>query len=391
MLRFVTAGESHGRAVIGVIESFPAGFALSREEIDHQLTRRRGGYGRGPRMRLEQDRVQIISGVRRGKTLGSPITLLVANKDWKNWRAVMNPEAASSARRSGEVLTPRPGHADLAGAVKYDTHDIRNVLERASARETAARVACGAVARQLLEYFHIRIASHVVAIGPARLGRGKYDFADIAERAEQSPVRCLDSAVSQAMMTEIRKARMAKDTLGGIFEVRAANLPLGLGSNAQWFMRLDGALAAAVMSIPSVKGVEIGEGFAVARRRGSQVHDSIGYDPIGGDVRTKYFFHRGNTAGGLEGGMTNGAELIIRAACKPIATLKKPLVTVNLRDKTPSRALVERADVCVIPAAAVVAEAMVALVLASAFTDVFGNDSLHQIETNFAAYLQREF
>ena len=387
MLRFVTAGESHGRALIGLVESYPAGFPLSCDGIDRDLARRQCGYGRGPRMRLEHDRATILTGVRRGRTLGSPITVMIENRDRRDDMTVDRPAKRTHPR----ISIPRPGHADLAGAIKYDTHDIGDILERASARETAIRVACGAIARQLLEHFGIRIASHVVAIGPVTIGRKKYTFDQIAQDADKSPVRCLDPVFAADMMKTIRETKRQKDTLGGIFEVRAAGLPVGLGSNAQWFARLDGALAGAMISIPSVKGVEIGDGFAAGRKRGSQALDDIYYDARNGAGRTKGFYRRTNFAGGIEGGMTNGAEIVIRAACKPIATLRQPLATVNLVTKTVDRALVTRADVCVVPAAAVVGEAMMAMILASAFTDVFGNDSLGQIETNFKAYLDREF
>lgn len=388
MLRFVTAGESHGRALVGLVESFPAGFPLSRDEIDRQLARRRHGYGRGPRMRIEPDRAIILSGVRRGRTLGSPIAIMIENRDW---REDMTPDGPIPRGEYRPVSVPRPGHADLAGAIKYNTLDIGDVLERASARETAARVACGAVARQLLEHFGIRIASHTIAIGRVAIGRKKYPFDEIAESADASPVRCLEPAVTAEMMRAIREAKREKDTLGGIFEVRVAGLPIGLGSNAQWFTRLDGALAAAIMSIPSVKGVESGDGFAAGRKKGSQVHDAIYYDARRGAERSKKLTRKTNAAGGIEGGMTNGAEIILRAVCKPIATLKRPLATVDLMTKAPAKALVTRADICVVPAAGVVGEAMTAMVLASAFTDVFGNDSLRQIDSNFRAYLERQF
>ncbi len=398
MLRFLTTGESHGPAVIGLVESFPAGFKISLDGINHQLARRQQGFGRGGRMRIERDTAVILSGLRHGRTLGSPIACLVANRDWPNWKKIMDPTKPPAKKMSDrerrlmyETVIPRPGHADLAGAIKYDTHDLRNVLERASARETAARVACGAMARQLLEHFAIRIASHVVAIGTAHRRHTRVDFDEIMERADDSPVRCIDPAVADRMVEQIKQARRAKDTLGGIFEVRVINLPVGLGSNAQWSTRLDGALAAALMSIPSVKGVEIGEGFAGSRKRGSRVHDQIYYVPGGAQQPTKGFVRRTNMAGGLEGGMTNGAELIVRAACKPIATLRQPLSAVDLRTKQPRPAIVERSDTCVVPAAAVVGEAMVAMALASAFSDKFGGDSRAEMEANFDAYLRRPF
>lgn len=397
MLRFLTAGESHGRALIGQIESFPAGLKISIDKIDRQLTRRQGGFGRGGRMKIEHDRARILSGLRQGITLGSPIAIMIENRDWPNWKKLMDPIRPVSSRLNArqqrlanDTTRPRPGHADLSGAVKYDTHDLRNVLERASARETAARVACGAIAGQLLEHFDIRIASHVLSIGRARMKRKKIAFDDIVSKADRSEVRCIDPAVSAEMKAEIKAARKNGDTLGGVFEVRISNLPIGLGSMAQWFTRLDGALAAAMMSIQSVKGVEIGDGFASAAKKGSAVHDALYYNPSG-SVRSRGFYRRTNRAGGIEGGMTNGSELIIRAACKPIATLMKPLETVDIINKSAARAITERSDVCVVPAAAVVGEAMMAMVMASAFTDKFGNDSLTDIEAAFEAYLKREF
>lgn len=398
MLRFLTAGESHGSNLVAVAESFPAGFAISVDEINRHLARRQTGFGRGARMRLEKDRATILSGVRYGQSLGSPIACLIENRDWPNWEKVMDTrpvlEAALDKREyqlAYQTTAPRPGHADLAGAIKYDTHNLRNVLERASARETAARVACGAIARQLLEPFDIQIVSHVVAIGAARIGRKRFDVEQIKARADQSPVRCVDDSAAVRMIAEIKSAARKKDTVGGIFEVRVSGLPVGLGSNAQWYLRLDSFLAAAVMSIPSVKGVEIGDGFAAARCTGSKVHDEIYYDPRRADSRTKGFMRKTNSAGGIEGGISNGAELVVRAACKPLSTLMQPLASVDLKTKQPVKAVVERSDICVVPAAAVVGEAMVAMVLASAFTDKFGSDSKREIEANFAAYESRGF
>jgi len=398
MVRFLTAGESHGRGIIGLIESFPAGYEISVKQINRQLARRQLGYGRGKRMQIEKDRATVLSGLRHGRSLGSPITCMIENKDWPNWRKIMDPEAPISGRlsrqersRAYDVTAPRPGHADLAGAIKYDTHDLRNILERASARETAARVACGAIARQLLESYDIGIASHVTSIGTVRLKKRKTNFDEIFEKADSSPVRCIDPAVSKEMVSEIKQAIKEKDTLGGIFEVRISNLPIGLGSTAQWYSRLDGALAAAMMSIQSIKGVEIGDGFAVSRRRGSKAHDEIYYNRQSGGERSKNFIRRTNYAGGVEGGMTNGAELVIRAACKPISTLRQPLDTVDVKTGEKTTAMVERSDACVVPAAAVVGEAMAAMVLASAFTDRFGNDCRTDIDANFNSWLNRKF
>jgi len=397
MLRFMTAGESHGQAIIGLIESFPAGFELSRAEIDKQLRRRQSGFGRGKRMAIEKDEVTILSGVRHGRTLGSPIVLLIKNKDWHNWKEIMATDkpmgaVAKKCKEKRFVLTvPRPGHADLAVAIKYNTHDLRDVIEHASARETAARVACGAVAKQFLEYFGIRIVSHVTSIGTVSLKSSKWDWDDISMLSDKSQVRCVDNKISLEMMSEIKQAIKSEETLGGIFEVRAANLPAGLGSNAQWFTRLDSALAAAIMSIPSVKGVEIGNAFVNCRQRGSQVHDEIYYRKTDKRGRASNFFRRSNNAGGIEGGITNGAEIIVRGACKPIPTLSEPLTSVDITSKKKTKAAVLRADVCVVPAAGIVGEAMVAMVLASAFVEKFGGDSKNEIEANYKAYLNREF
>jgi chorismate synthase len=398
MLRFLTAGESHGRGIIGIVESFPAGFDISVPLLNRQLARRQTGYGRGKRMQIEKDKVIVLSGLRQGRTIGSPITCLIENKDWPHWRKIMDPETPppkkldrEERRRLNDVYAPRPGHADLAGAVKYDTHDLRNVLERASARETAARVACGSLARILLEYYDIRIASHVLSIGGISIKKGKIGFEDIDRRADTSPVRCIDPFTSKAMVAEIKNAAGDKDTLGGSFEVRVANLPIGLGSHAQWFMRLDGALAAAFMSIQSVKGVEIGDAMAVSKIRGSKAHDRIYQRRQVLQDRHKNFLRRTNRAGGLEGGITNGSELVVRAYCKPISTLGQPLETVDIRTREKAEAIAERSDVCVVPAAAVIGEAMAAMVLASAFTNKFGCDSKSEIDSNFTAYLNREF
>jgi len=398
MLRFLSAGESHGRGLVGMIESFPAGIRLDIKEINRHLWRRQQGYGRGARMRIESDAIRLMAGVRNGTTLGSPISFIIDNKDWPNWRKIMDPVAPVAIKLSDrqkrlayDVTAPRPGHADLAGAIKYDTHDLRNVLERASARETAVRVACGAIARQFLDRFNIRITSHVLSIGKATLRRKNISFADIESIAETSEVRCIDKTTAQKMIAEIKDAARHRDTLGGIFEVRACNVPVGLGGNAQWFMRLDAALAEAVMSIQSVKGVEIGDAFANSRRRGSKVHDPIYYKKTTKESPGKHFLRRSNGAGGVEGGLSNGAELIVRGACKPISTLMQPLDTVDVVTKEKKVAMVERSDICVIPAAAVVGEAMVAMVLASAFTDKFGQDNLAEISNNYTAYMRHEF
>jgi chorismate synthase len=394
MIRFVTAGESHGRGLIALIESFPSGYEISANEINAQLARRQKGHGRGGRMKIEHDRAQILSGVRHGVSLGSPIACLIENRDWPAWENTMAPAKpsakAKAAAKTRQVTAPRPGHADLAGGIKYHTHDLRDVLERASARETAARVTCGAIARQFLESYGIRIASHVIVTGTVRIRKRPVGFDDIL-KADDSPVRCIDPAISERMIAEIDKAIKEKDTLGGVFEVRVAGVPVGLGSPAQWSSRLEAMLAAAMMSIQSVKGVEIGDGFDAACRRGSKVHDRIYYDDRTASSVSKGFHRRTNAAGGIEGGMSNGEDIIIRAACKPISTLRQPLESVDVVSKKKVDAQVERSDACVVPAAAVVGEAMAAMVLASAFTDKFGHDSRADIDAAYSAYLNREY
>ncbi|MGE5576869.1 MAG: chorismate synthase [Syntrophothermus sp.] len=415
MLRFLTAGESHGKALLAILEGMPAGVPLRREEIDSQLARRQLGYGRGGRMKIECDQVEILSGVRHGLTLGSPITLSISNRDWANWTAVMDPapmettathttSATTPSASSGDktVTRPRPGHADLAGGLKYAHSDLRNVLERASARETAARVAAGAVARRFLMEFGVGIFSHVVAIGQVTANFAEYskqgpggkqdpegsrqalEYSEQElEKADQSPVRCLDSEASQRMVEAIEAARKAGDSLGGVFEVVATGVPVGIGSHVHWDRRLDGLLAQALMSIPAIKGVEIGAGFAGAALPGSEVHDEIFYRPA-----NLAFYRLTNRAGGLEGGITNGGPIVLRAAMKPIPTLYKPLRSVDIYTKEAFAAGVERSDVCAAPAAAVVGEAMVALVLAGAFLEKFGGDSLAECRRNCESYLE---
>ncbi|MEE9441389.1 MAG: chorismate synthase [candidate division Zixibacteria bacterium] len=398
MPRYLTAGESHGRGIIGLVESFPAGIPISLKKINEQLGRRQQGYGRGGRMKIEKDKVNILSGLRHGKTLGSPITLEISNKDWSNWKKIMDPMRSigrnlspMQKKRAYDVTAPRPGHIDLAGAIKYNQHDLRNVLERASARETAARVACGAIARQLLEYFDINIASHVISIGKAKISGKKIDFDLISGWSDASPVRCVDTVAEKKMIAVIKQAMKNRDTLGGVFEVRVCGLPTGLGNNAQWYQKIDSQLAATIMSIQSVKGVEIGKGFSNAGRFGSKVHDIIYYDSPDKHPKSKGFYRKTNRAGGIEGGLTNGSELIVRGACKPISTLMRPLDTVDIICKEAREAIVERSDICVVPAAAIVGEAMVAMVLADAFLDKFGGDNLAEIETNYESYLNTDF
>jgi chorismate synthase len=390
MLRFLTAGESHGRALVAILEGMPAGVAIEFDALTAQLRRRQTGYGRGRRMAIESDRAQVLSGVRHGLTTGGPIALLIPNKDWENWQRTMHvetdvPDGASGSDRP-VVTRPRPGHADLAGVVKYGHDDIRNVLERASARETAARVAVGAIARQLLKQLGIEIVSHVVTIGSASLADPlALTFEDVRAIAADSPLRCADATVEQQMISEIDRAREAGDTMGGSFEVIAHNVPPGLGSYVHWDRKLDGRLAQALMSIPAIKGVGIGRGPAVASLPGSRVHDEIrppegSAHPAIGVVRPT------NNAGGLEGGVTNGEDLRVMGYMKPIATLMKPLRSVDLVTMADSPATIERSDVCAVPAAAVVAEAMVGFVLASAALEKFGADSIDELVRNWRAF-----
>ncbi len=378
--RFLTAGESHGEGLVAVIDGVPAGLALTEAEINEDLARRQRGYGRGGRMKIERDRVHLTSGVRWGLTLGSPITLTIPNLDWENWKATMSvgpPEPGVAAK---QVTRPRPGHADLAGAMKYGHRDIRNVLERSSARETTARVAVAGVAKKLLSEFGVQILSHVIEIGGIRGGELGLPWAEIQRRAEASEVRCADRDAERRIIEAIDDAKAKGDTLGGIFEVVALGCPVGLGSYVQWDRRLDGRLAQAFCAIQAIKGVEVGLGFETARRPGSQVHDEILYDADAGFKRTT------NNAGGLEGGVTNGQPVVVRAAMKPLSTLRTPLRSVDVATKEAVEAVVERSDVCAVPAAGIVGEAMMAIVLAQAFLEKFGGDSVEEIRRNYDAY-----
>lgn len=390
-LRLLTAGESHGPALVVVLEGIPSGLFLTPEDVNRDLKRRQQGYGRGLRMqKIESDSVKFLSGVRHGVTIGSPITMLIENRDFENWRLAMSPEPLEGSvpqKSYRSFFVPRPGHADLAGAVKYLTKDLRPVLERASARETAARVAAGAVAKKLLAKLGVRIASHVVAIGEVsvNIDSSQLPLTEIQERADASELRCLDREAETAMKQLIDKAASEGETLGGVFEVIAEGVPIGLGSHVHWDRKLDGRLAQAIMSIPAVKGVEIGRAFELARKFGSQVHDP--FLPPNPDASDWRFFPRAsNNAGGLEGGITNGERIVVRGAMKPISTLLNPLPSVDLRTLQPARAHVERSDVCAVPAAAVVAEAMVALVLADAVLEKFGGDSITELKSNINCF-----
>ena len=388
MLRFLTAGESHGRALIVILEGLPAGLRVDPDAIARDLRRRQGGYGRGRRMAIESDRADIIAGVRAGETLGSPVAMLIENRDWPNWQHTMRataeaPADAGGAKR-GPVTRPRPGHADLAGGAKYERDDLRDVLERASARETAARVAAGALARQLLAHAKVRIASHVFTIGSHTLAdRGKVDFARASALPDDAPLRCVDAELEREMIAEIDRAREAGDTIGGAFEVIANGVPIGLGSHVQWDRKLDGRLAQALMSIPAIKAVGIGLGPDVASRPGSRVHDEIVLDDD--SARPTGLARPTNNAGGLEGGVTNGEDVRVSAYMKPISTLMKPLRSVDLATMTESPAAIERSDVCAVPAAAVVGEAVVALVLADALLERFAADSIAALERAMAS------
>lgn len=399
-LRYLTAGESHGPALTAILEGMPAGVPLTAEDINSELRRRQLGYGRGRRMQIESDEVEILSGVRHGKTLGGPIAFMIHNNDWPRWRRAMSIAPLDEAEQVGGAQTdvsdekdwrlrpvtrPRPGHADWAGALKYGFTDARNVLERASARETAMRVAVGAAAKTLLDTFNIRIGSHVVRLGPAA---ARYDQDDPVPTAEslaavdESPVRCLDKGAEAAMIAAVDAAKAKGETLGGVFEVIARGVPPGLGSHVQWDRKLDARLAAAVMSIQAIKGVEIGIGFDAGSRFGSEAHDAIFVDDERGVHRTT------NRAGGIEGGMSNGQPIVVRAAMKPLATLYEPLPSVDMATLTAAKGAIERSDVTAVPAAAVVAEAVVAFELARAMIEKFGGDSLDEMKRNYDAYMQ---
>ena len=394
MLRYFTAGESHGPCLTMIIDGVPAGFPIDAARINHDLWRRQQGYGRGGRMLIEKDEVQIRSGIRWGETLGSPVALGIENRDWKNWTKKMS--AAPEDRDDRIAVTkPRPGHADLTGVLKYDRSDIRDILERASARDTVSRTAVGSFCKQLLAPFGIRVMGYIRSIGNVASVTNDLTYEELYARSEQSPVRTADKQAEEKMIALIEECKKNGDTLGGIFEVVTLGLPPGLGTHTQWDRKLDGRLAQALMSIQAIKGVEIGLGFEMARRRGSQVHDEIFFDPSkmvteGTPRIVPTGFYRGsNNSGGTEGGMTNGAPLVVRVAMKPISTLMSPLQSVDLRSKQPADASVERSDVCAAPAAAVVGESVVAFELANAFLEKFGGDSLREIQRNFEGYLEQ--
>lgn len=385
MFRFTTAGESHGRALVAIVEGLPAGLPVDIEKINHELWRRQQGYGRGARMKIEQDRVEILSGVRHGLTLGSPVALMIDNQDWANWDEVMSIKARDLApEKARRVKRPRPGHADLAGGLKYDARDLRNVLERASARETAARVACGALAKQLLEQFGVEIRSHVIQLGGIPDRPLELTFDQVGAIPDDSPLRCADAKAQQQMVELIDQKKSEGDTLGGVFEVIARDVPPGLGSYTAWDLKLDGRLAQAMMSIPAVKAVAIGAGFVASSLPGSQVHDEIGYRD--GDQK---FTRETNRAGGLEGGVTNGEEIRVRGHLKPISTLRRALRSVDIDTKQEERAAFERSDITVVPAAGVIGEAVTALVLTQAMREKLGGDSLGEMQRNYEGYREQ--
>lgn len=372
--RFLTAGESHGKALVGIVEGIPAGLSLTADDINVQMKRRKLGFGRGARQKIETDQVEILSGVRHGETLGSPVSLLLWNKDWSAWQDIMQPEPfAGAVRRTVDV--PRPGHADLVGGIKYRHKDMRNVLERSSARETAMRVGLGSVARKFLESIGIHIGSRIVRIGSA-FDKSPVDItiSELNSKTDASPVRCISRSAEAAMTREVEKAKKIGDTLGGVFEVYASGIPLGLGSYAQWDRRLEGQIAKSLMSLNAIKGVEIGLGFTASELPGSQVHDEFFPSNVRGRVK-----YQSNRSGGIDGGMSTGQPLVVRAAMKPLATLMKPLSSVDLKTGEPVKAHVERSDVCAVPAAGVIGESLVALDLAAAILEKFGGDSMKEL------------
>jgi chorismate synthase len=385
MFRFTTAGESHGRALVAIVEGLPAGLFVDVEQINRELERRQWGYGRGGRMKIERDRVEILSGVRRGVTLGSPVALMIENKDWANWSEVMSVEPREIEEgKSRRVRRPRPGHADLAGGLKYGARDLRDILERASARETAARVACGALAKQLLAVFGVGVRSHVVQLGGVPAVPLEVSWERIGAIPDDAPLRCADAEAQAAMVALVDEKRREGDTLGGVFEVVARGVVAGLGAHTSWETKLDGRLARALMSIPAVKAVSIGAGVEAASLPGSRVHDEIEYDAEG-----RAFTRPTNRAGGLEGGITNGEELRVRGFLKPISTLRRALRSVDIDTKQEESAAFERSDVTAVPAAGVIGEAMVALTLAEAAREKFGGDHVEEMRRNFEAYREQ--
>ena len=383
MLHFYTAGESHGQALLAFVSGLPAGLPVDIDAINHELHRRQLGYGRGGRQKIEKDRADIFAGVRHGQTIGAPVALRIENRDWANWEKILPVEASTAPETtSKQLIAPRPGHADLAGSQKFNFHDARYILERASARETAARVAAGSFARQLLAQFGVEIASHAIQVGHVQLDRtARWQEIKAVCSDLESPLRCVDAQIQERMKAEVDAALKAGDTVGGVFEIVAHGVPVGLGSHAQWDEKLDGRLAQSLMSVHAVKAVEIGSGIHAAGSYGSEVQDEISYDKV-----ARRFKRSSNRAGGLEGGITNGEDIVIRGFLKPISTLRKSLGTADMVTKEPVQAAYERSDWCVVPAGGVAGEAMVALVLADAFLQKFGGDSLTETRRNFESY-----
>src|SRR5271156_7208328 len=386
MLRFSTAGESHGESLVATISGMPAGVTVEQEFIDRELWRRQQGYGRGGRMRIERDTAHILSGVRHGKTIGSPIAMVIANNDWKNWAEILPVDSGDSSKHKA-VASPRPGHADLAGSLKYDFPDARYVLERASARESAARVAAGAMAKLLLRALGVEVASHVIRVGKAELSRAA-TWEEIAalQAKEEVLLNCVDAESEAAMKAEVDAVLRTGDTIGGVFEVVVHGLPPGVGTHANWDERMDGLLAQSVMSLQAVKAVEIGRGVTAAESLGSAVHDAIGYE---GEAGFTKFSREQNNAGGIEGGISNGEDVVVRGYLKPISTLRRPLGSVSFATREATKAAYERSDVCVVPAAGVAAEAMVAFVIAKLVLEKFGGDSAGELSRNYQGYLEQ--
>ncbi|QHS50467.1 chorismate synthase [Edaphobacter sp. 12200R-103] len=387
MLRFSTAGESHGESLVALVSGLPAGVPVDQEFISHELWRRQRGYGRGGRMRIERDSAHILSGVRHGKTIGSPVAMTIANNDWKNWTEILPIEEGDPSKHKA-VASPRPGHADLAGALKYNFHDARYVLERASARESSARVASGALAKLLLRELDVHVLSHVIRVGKAELSRpAQWDEIVALSQKEEILLNCVDPGDEARMKAEVDAVLRTGDTVGGVFEVVVHGLPPGVGTHVNWDERLDGLLAQAVMSLQAVKAVEIGRGVTAAESLGSTVHDAIGYE--GSDERFTKFSREHNNAGGIEGGISNGEDVVVRGYLKPISTLRRPLGSVSFETREPVKAAYERSDVCVVPAAGVASEAMVALTVARLVLEKFGGDSLGELRRNYKGYLEQ--
>jgi chorismate synthase len=387
MLRFSTAGESHGESLVALVSGLPAGVPVVQQFVDRELWRRQQGYGRGGRMRIERDTAHILSGVRHGKTIGSPVAMTLANNDWKNWEEILPVEAGDESKHKA-VASPRPGHADLAGSLKYDFPDARYILERASARESAARVACGAMAKLLLRELGIEVGSHVVRVGKQELGRdAAWSEIAAANAREEILLNCVDAEAEARMKSEVDTALRTGDTIGGVFEVVVHGLPPGVGTHVNWDERMDGLLAQAVMSLQAVKAVELGRGVTAAESLGSTVHDAIAYE--GSDEGFTKFSREKNNAGGIEGGISNGEDIVVRGYLKPISTLRRPLASVSFATREETKAAYERSDVCVVPAAGVAAEAMVALTIARLVIDKFGGDSLRELKRNYDGYCEQ--